>query len=612
MRDHTPASIVDFLGLYDRGLGDAVPNDHLSIADNVMYKEREVLTRDGTSLVLSSVTNIVRMALYKRIGEATRIIMLDNTGKFYDSTNPYGAILDLPGATDFKLQNFFGRAYITPIDAANGIGLSGEFVYVYNGTGSAIKAAGTAPSGTIQVGASALSGNVEAGFHLYAVAYETQYGYISKPGPAIYGLHEADGTTRIKIEDVPLGPAGTVKRHILATRSIIEYDGNQNGYEFFFVPNGSIDNNVDTEIEVNFFDSDLSATAEYLFDQYEEIPAGVGISEYKGRMIVWNENYVYVSKAGEPESFDALVGLILVGPGEAGYITDCVEYREQLFINKNNRSFVTSDNGGDPSTWLVSSLDKGTGCSLHGIIKILDAQGVSVDKFLLVSNRGITLFNGMFSEPELTWKINDIWSRVNKQYLYKAHGYNDTVSKRLYIAVPLDDATACSHIIYADYSKSLSYNGIRWALWSSALWQPTSILVDLNQDVPYLRIASTAGVYNQSSATKTDGAQAIISKIKTGYLYLSAGMVHHCVGCRLRISGLGTLISTLYSEDDVESSLLASITLGSSPGKDTSLLANFQNEKVALELSCESYGDWFSLNRSDLFLALLWASRPIL
>lgn len=611
MRDYPPIEINNFLGLYDRGSQDSVIADHQGVCSNTMFQEREVLTRFGTSLNFTNVENIKRIELYKRIGEATRLLILDASGNLYDSTQ-LAPILSIDGMTDFRMQNFYGRAYITPIDAANGIGVAGEFVYVYSGSGSARKAAGVAPTGTLVAAASATSGNVESGFHLYAVAYETASGFITKPGPALYALLESDGTKKVDLSSIPVGPSGTVKRHLLATKSILAYDGNQNGYEFFFIPGGAIEDNSGTTITVNFFDADLLSSAEYLFDQYEEINAGAGISEFAGRLIVWAENYVFLSKPGEPESFDALTGLVLVGPSETGYITDCVEFREMLYINKEARAYTTSDNGGDPSSWKVTSLDKGNGCSIHGIIKILDSQGVSLDKFVVASAKGLVLFNGIFNEPELSYKIEEVWKRINKDYLYLVHGCNDTFNKRMYIAIPLDAATSCSHILYADYSRGLDAVNIRWSLWSSAKWNPTSILMDIDSNTPYLRIGSLYGVFDQDTSTKQDEDLAITTQVQTGLNPAILGYINQLTSVRIRAAGSGTLETRTYGQDANLLQTLAEQTLTSSPGRDYTLLANSCNEKLAVDFKTVDLGDWLSLSHVILHIQALWESRPIL
>src|SRR5690606_12889657 len=120
----------------------------------------------------------------------------------------------------FSAAQYFDRIYITPHNRITGI--ENEVVYVYDGT-TCRQAGGIAPSGSITVTNSTLSGNVEAGTHLIAVAFETESGFITRPGPSIYGQVLADGTHQIDISGIPIGPDGTVARHILATRRIPNY-----------------------------------------------------------------------------------------------------------------------------------------------------------------------------------------------------------------------------------------------------------------------------------------------------------------------------------------------------------------------------------------------------
>lgn len=617
MRDHTPVTTSDFLGLYDRGTDDVVPHGHQSTCNNMQFFDGEIQSRYGTGLNYTGITNVKQIELYKRPGEVTRLLILNASGQLYDSTEIGTPILTVSGMTGFRVENFFGRAYITPVNISDGVGVSGSYIYVYDGTGTARVAAGSAPTGTLTIAASALSGIVEAGYHLYAVAYETESGFITKPGPAIYAILESDGTRKVDLSGIPTGPVGTAKRHILATKAIIVFDGNQNAHEFFFVPNGTLNDNITDTITVDFYDADLIESAEYLFDQYEAIPACAGLAEYKGRLVGWNENYIFVSKAGEPESIDALTGLVLIAPGEAGYITDCIEYRDIFYVHKKFRVTAVADNGGDPSTWATVALDKGLGSPIRGIIKILDAEGASIDKFLVASTRGLVLFNGLYQEPELSWKIEHIWQRINKNYFHFVHGVNDTSNHRLYIAVPLDEATSCSHIIYGDYSNGLDATNIRWSLWSSSVWNPTSILIDLQpisilgKDSTYLRIGSTAGVYDLDTASRLDVAAAISSTLKTNLISPHNGYLSHYGSLRLRISGSGTLLTNLYTEDSSTVSALANTTLAASPNYDVTLLSNVINEKCMIELKTTAANAWFSVRRIDLFAKTLWSGRPL-
>jgi hypothetical protein len=605
MRDHRTIEIRDFRGLFDRGLPQATPQDHFLQCDNIRFLEHGVATRPGTDLTFNNITNIRRVALYKRPGEATRMLILDSNGNLYDSTSPASPILQIPEMVDFRMHVFFGRAYITPLHSS-GVGLPGSFLYVYDGTGVARKAAGTRPSGTLTANESSFSGNVEAGYHLYAVAFETISGFITKPGPANYAILESSGGFQVELSGIPQGPAGTTKRHILATKSILNYDGNQEGYEFFFVPGGTIPNNNPVgQFAVNFFDADLVSSAEYLFDQYEEIPAGTGITEYRGRLILWDQNYLYVSRPGEPESIDALSGLVLVGPGEPSYIQDCVEYRDLLYVHKKYRSFVTTDNGQDPGTWPVSAIDKGLGSPLRGIIQILDAQGSSVDKFLVATYRGLVLFDGIYREPELSYKIENVWRRINSAYFHLVHGVVDTKHHEIFITVPLDSSTTCSHILYADYSRGLDPANIRWSIWSSSAWQPTSLIIDISQDVPYLRIGSTAGVFSVDRSLNTDEGQAITSTIRTGLLPQEMTLLNHFGAIRGRMSGSGSL-SIELNDEDFTRNFTTSIALNQFPGQDLTILTNLITERASIEFTSTSP---YTIERLNLFLSPIWNSR---
>ena len=55
------------------------------------------------------------------------------------------------------------------------------------------------------------------------------------------------------------------KRGILvSTKWIPEYNGDQKGYQFFFIPEGTLDNNTATELVVEYFDSDLLSDASHI------------------------------------------------------------------------------------------------------------------------------------------------------------------------------------------------------------------------------------------------------------------------------------------------------------------------------------------------------------
>jgi hypothetical protein len=173
MRDHTPIPVSEFNGLWARGWYDANPVDHFSDCLNIKTVPNGFEVRDGFEKTVT-IGSVLRQWVYKVYGQADRLLILDGGGSLWDSTAMSVPILTVASMTDFCAVSFGGRAYISP---TNGVtGLAGEKLYVYDGAGVAVAAGGAAPVGTMVAAESASTGNVEAGFRLYAVAYVTDTG----------------------------------------------------------------------------------------------------------------------------------------------------------------------------------------------------------------------------------------------------------------------------------------------------------------------------------------------------------------------------------------------------------------------------------------------------
>ncbi len=623
MREHTPIAVTGFNGVYDRGQDDSCPQDHFIDAKNVRFDVSEVYTREGLSLSLT-IPNIRRTHSYKRMGEVPRLLILNSSGSIYDSTNLASPIITIAGMTDFSCLTFYNRAYIAP---HNGVtGLPGEFLYVYDGS-TIRKAAGLRPSGSSMVATQGTSGRIEPGTHIIAVAYETASGFITKPGPTLYTVYVApdDGslnppTYKVDMSGIPTGPSGTTKRYLLSTKSVEAnsggdaYDGNQEGYEFFFVPDGVINNNVDTTLTLDFYDADLIQSADYLFDQLEEIPAPIFITQYAGRMVVGGadtaESVVRISKKNDPESYDAVEGFVTVDPSESGSVRVATEFRNALYMFKSLRAYVTQDNlSTEPVFWEVITIDKGVGSEVFGISTILDAKGTSTDRFVLADRSGLLVFDGYFNRPELTFKVEGIWNRINKEVFSKIQVLNDPVTQSLYILLPLDGATSPSHVLYGDYSLGLNPTTIKWCLWSFPVAMVSGVVdVETNGNT-YLRVAGFSGnVYNLSGSLNDDGT-AIESYVKTAYLKLNNVDVHHFNELSLRVKGSGNLVITLYGLDDVNTKVLSDLPLSSAPGKLKHKWINFVNEAISIKLSVSAFNEWFNCAGLNVFGIEQWKNR---
>lgn len=355
-----------------------------------------------------------------------------------------------------------------------------------------------------------IAGNSDAGLHLFGVVYETNTGYMTAPGPEFFTAQTLIDSKVTRISAIPTSPDFfVVKRHIVATKAIPDfYNGDQKGYQFFFVPKGTLDNNTATTIDLNFYDSDLVADASHLIDNYAKIPSCVNFCQYHSRLVMVgdstfpekvdgtpdttkpdNRSVARLSAPGEPEAVSKVDGLI-VTPLDGNPLTNCKTFRDILYLFKASRTYAYADNEDEPATWKEEILDQGVGTCVHGIAEVLDTGGVNVDFLIIADFSGLMLFNGTYARPELTWKIENIWINFYKERFHELQVINDTIRKKLWV---LEPAFPSSVLYHADYGNGLDPKNIRWARWSFnstittiallkrdklilGTWQPNSLL----------------------------------------------------------------------------------------------------------------------------------------
>jgi hypothetical protein len=353
---------------------------------------------------------------------------------------------------------------------------------------AALVAAGIAGWGStfftegMQMASTLGEGHAELGFHIVGVVYETDTGYLTAPGPEWFATNTfVSVTNSVVVGSIPRSPDPNVKkRHLISTKAIQDYNGDQRGYQFFFIPGGTIENNTDLTKIVSYYDSDLIEDASHLLDNYDTIPAGVNLSMYHSRMVVTgistspdlvaaphtmsrpdNRSVALLSAPGEPEAISKVDGLIIT-PLDGSPLTNAQEFRDILYLFKKTRTYSYSDNFDVPSSWQEQVLDQGIGAPVHGIATVLDSGGVNTDYLLIVDWSGVILFNGTYSRPELTFKIEDFWFAQDRNGFHLIQIANDSISKRLYICLP---SPYRHFILYADYRNGLDAKNIRWAKW---------------------------------------------------------------------------------------------------------------------------------------------------
>lgn len=623
-----PGLFNKFKGTWVRGDINDVPPDHLSFSLNQAFKSAGMQTRPGTVLFLDQ-ANIIRTALYKPLPPFTgtntpRQIYLKSNGTLYDSNYPTTPLFTNVNMTDFGFVNFFGRCYISPSDGR--VGLDGEFIYVYDGTGPGNgfrKAAGTKPVTPLGISLHLPlgGGNSGVGTYLFSYALETSSGFITRPATPFVAV-DAFGSCYFDVTNLPLGPAGiTAARWIIATKVIpfradltIPFDVTTADFypQFFAV---RIADNTTTTTTLNFYDENLIESSDYLLTLDDELDAGVGLIDYKGRMVSYGEHdspsVVRISTIGEPESFSTTSGFLIVDPSDSTGVRCATEFRNLLYFYKQQRGYMTQDNGDDPSTWDVVNFEKSIGTEQYGIAAVLDAKGSSSEGYLLASRGAIVYFNGVFVEPELTYKIRDLWSRVNPTYFYKMQLANDPINRYLYALIPLDQANTCDYLIFGDYRDGLDPMNIKWSIWRFAK-PPVSILIynEFVNEVPSLvtRLANNTNIVTIIDGIFTDNGEAIDSNFWLAPLRFSNGISQFN---RVRIKANGPCRLSIIAQGlDQEVTFPAvDLSILATPGREFTVPINLVSEECTLNVRCNVLGQRYNIDSIQVEGFPLWDER---
>lgn len=606
--DLTPIVIERFNGLFARTNRDNVPPDHSAVANNLRYFPGGFRTRGGLSSELTAIGTIVRFHVIK-IGTSDRLLVLNSSGSIYDSQNMSSAILTISGMVDFSCLTLYDRVYITPHDRSTG--KSGSYVYVYTGTGTARTAAGTEPSTAFNAATSATNGVVTAGVHKLALVFETDTGFITRPGPIDISFiftpisYNAPGGKKIDLTNLEVGAGGTgiTLKHVLATKAGL--------LDYYFVPNGTVIN-ATTSLTIDFDDTVLVDSADYLFDIIRLIPAGLGLARYQGRMVLYgfpspNGSLARVSRTGNPEQFSDVDGNLLVDVDNKRTITNAFDLRGSLYAVKEQGVYSYVDNGLEPSEWKSAQIDDGIGSTVYGVANVLDESGQTTDKVILADRQGLVIFDGLFHGIPLTWKIQDNWDSITPSIRNQTQVVHDPVRQLIFVSIN------SAFLLVGDYSEGLNTQSIKWSVWTFSSKATSTIGVfDLGNSGSYeLRIGSGGNVFKYVDTDgTTDAGTAVISSFTSALLSSDNGVgaVNFFGGARLRINGSGSLSWSLVSEDLVDSYSLPTLTLQLLPGKEFLERANLQAERATLTLTLNS--GWMRVNKIRVFSSLLWPTRP--
>lgn len=625
LTENDKVSINTFMGLYQRGLSDDCPPDHSPTCQNMRFNRNgEASTRDGTIPSFTLTTSISRMAVATFGNDVNILLTCDGAGKIYRSDTG-GVLLTVSNMVDFRIGNIFNFCLISPILSSPA---SSNPVYIWQATTGgtdviAIRpAAGQPPSGSFTAAETSGGGNCDIGVHQFAVSFITNSGYTTIPGPYSGAWPggtftavtvNSTGGNEIALSGIPTGPSGTIARQIFTTQADLDL--------FYYCPGGYIADNTTTSLTVNFYDTDLAVSADSLFDLIPVIPGGTygeagGILFYHDRTFYFGGEFdlIRASNPGDCESIDNVAGYVQLPTQNDGNIVRgaCVLY-DVLYFTKGFGILSVIDNGGDPATWAVALVDGGVGATMDGLGTInLSQTGQSQNNIILLGDfGGIYGFSGAVQQPPLTWKINDLWTTiVNTINIQTALTISiDPYNKIIYVL-----PKGMSFILAGDYNNGLDSKNIKWSKYVFP-YTPTAIgmayITDINNEEYLFRIGTNgSGVFVLTPGTTQDNGIAINSFISTYYVGYDIGSVNIFRFLRTRTVGSGTLIRTLYSQDNVLTQSPPTVALTATNSQDQTVEFNFMTEKCSVQLQTNSGTDNFTVQRIDLWGKSRFMMRP--
>ena len=647
LNDFEEKILDDFLGLYMRGSEENVPEGYFPNCLNMDFEKGQCYTRGGLSLSVSlgygsGNGKVLRFANFNnQYGLIT--LILDDAGNLYTysartsdtATTPR---ITVSSAKDFAAIQMLGKIFIAFSDGKNG--LSGVNLKVFIpaatiGSDEFRDAAGLAPTAGGFIGAAdGGDGNIAPGAYRISVAYITNTGFITQPGPKITGVFSPSvidtgafttrGGYKFDISSIPTGPTGTAKRQLLITKT--------SGAEYFFIPSangGLIANNSSTTATINFNSvTDLIDSADYLFDVAETIATPLGLQDFNGRLAIYgmksDPNIVKFSDVGELENFTN-DGINIINKDAGFEIRNSLVLRNVFYVFTELGVYGLIDNGDIPATWTPISIDRSINVPSHGIASFFDISGIKVarDFSLIIDKSGILIFDGTIRKPAITDNIDSYWQRINFGMFHKAVLVVDEQKHKIYCTLPINSNGEASNntLLMGDYNscpgKIPSANGIKWSIW---LFKPAGVtrgishlgLIKLSgDDVPQLRLASDSGggrLWKLASTGGQDEVSDFESYIETSLLFWNSGSVHTFVAIGINTQGLGELRTTVRGSNDINITQLQDYLLSLTPIGEKVLKCNFQGEKAKFRIGTLS--GVFLLNTLRVYGKATFTMRP--
>lgn len=631
------------MGFWARGVPNVAPLEYTVQESNLQFEEGGVKTRGPFQVELApgsgwdgTVRRIIRAEIY---GAGDINFILDTSGNIW-------GVRQVPPAT-FLVE----AAGSSPAQDFTGLGINGKFYYntlnppgelkvFYLSTSTlapvTANAGGAAPIFTIGIVGPTLKTTapyIETGYRAVAVAYRTGTGHITAPGlsgsswgvmyvpPISAGGPNPGASFQINLPPPPAG-SDYKSRVVLVTKMYPAPLSNPLDYEWFFLPGGEYPWTFPfpSTATIAYFDNDLVEEANFLVDALSTIPGGFNLNVYDDRLAIAINNGgsfsgrgLLLSAKDDLESFvpdNAFISL-------QEYVYNTIVQRGVLFSLTFSKTFVTSANGDEPSTWDTQMLDAAYGSVPHGVGQIYDTTGQNIEQVLVVNPGGLFAFSGTYANQiPLSYVIDDFWKRINFEQIYKIQIIVDPIKNKFYILVPPDTSTENYYIIHGDYSEGLSWDKVKFSIWSfpRSIGGTTPVIfgagiVSFNKTTGRtdLLIGLAVGGPGQAGLLKLGlGTSGDAGGIPIISHYMFGGIIPDKVtgvalfnSLRFHGSGIGKLEFNLYSGLIVSPVAIPSITFNAGQNQYTRKF-QFLAEKLYLQLGI-NIGNEVSVSEGDRF-----------
>lgn len=136
-----------------------------------------------------------------------------------------------------------------------------------------------------------------------------------------------------------------------------------------------------------------------------------------------------ISRVDDAESFDALRGVIDVSPNDGQEIRNVFPLKGNLYIFKENSTYVTQDTGDEPDTWSQEIVSSVVGTpSVHGV-------GVGESWLAIVARDGLYMFDGGAMQ-KISQEIQPTWESFDWTLGYQMYCAVDTAKQTIIVGGP--------------------------------------------------------------------------------------------------------------------------------------------------------------------------------